>query len=106
MDYISIIKVYKKHTFWEEISSRLQVFDCWWLCHNQGLLPPLFGEALKKETDVFCQENASCEDPVPLLRHILYVRNVPSEHAGMGSNTLWQSLKNGWDGWELQCCAS
>ena len=39
MDYISIIKVYRKHTFWEEISSRLQVFDCWWLCHNQGLLP-------------------------------------------------------------------
>ena len=25
----------------------------------------------------------------PLLRHILYARNLPSEHAGMGSNTLW-----------------
>lgn len=24
----------------------------------------------------------------PLLRHILYARNLPSEHAGMGSNTL------------------
>lgn len=56
--------------------------------YRAGQKHDAFGEALKKETDVFCQENASCEDPVPLLRHILYVRNVPSEHAGMGSNTL------------------